>query len=521
MAKNLNLLDSNVIKQIVTELDNGEERDRKKSSFDNWQIYSGNQDPYVQESIKQRRPRSWKSYNISDISVSSMVTQKKSKSYKQQPLRFVEKENENKNERLAEIYKEANAIRQMPFFDTVTNLHKYALMWVNYLVDEDQQSGKYHFTTLQPFEFSVVRSKQDGELLAVILNHPHRDITAGAGQGDGLDGLLAESQADSSAESRIYRMWSKDNYVVIKIEENELMTASGAKIEKSITYLPNPDNPSNINILGRIPFVYVSTELAIDYPTPSPLGSQSTRFGVMMSELITSADLQGTSTLTFKYPSHMQGQFDKISTGLTDVIELPQSSNDEDAPTEADYISPSPDLANQKDAYMSYLEGVLSQHGINVGQAMAKDVEASSSGIALAIKNANIDDIISANQQIFVQAEKEMFEIVKAWESWLGSTVFDDEDELQITFKKPKVLISDKEVLDNIKMRIDMGLMQKHEALMELDPNLSEQEAKDKLEEIEKEKQSNMIKFMGGFNGQVSEADEENQTRPFRNTPQQ
>jgi hypothetical protein len=510
MPKNLNLLDQNVINTIVSELDNSEERDRKKHSFDNWQVFSGNQDPYVAELIREQRPKSYPAYTISDISISKMVTDKKSKSYKQQPIRLIEKGAENKNERLDDIYRQGNALRQMPYFDCITNLHKYSLMWINYLVEEQ----KYNFMSLQPHEFSVIRDKTTGELLAVILNFPQSDVTSGAGTGDGLDGLLAESQADSGANSKIYRMWSKDNYVVIKVEENEVSTARGTEVQKSVTYLTNLDNPNNENVLHRIPFVFVSQELAIDYPTLSPVGEQSSKFGAMMSELITAANIQGTSTLVFKYPESMQGQFDKISNGLMDVIELPQSSSDEDADTDASYISPAPDLAGQKDSYMSYLEGVLAQHGLNIGQAMSKNVEASSSGIALAIKSANIDDIIASNQQIYVQAEKEMFDIIKVWEQFIGSSVFSDDDELHITFKKPKVLISDKEVLDNIKLRIDMGLMQKFEALMELDPNLSELDAKDKLKEIDTENQEKMSEVMSGF--QIQEPNENPQAKPFQ-----
>lgn len=500
----INLLDKNIITQIVNELDNGEERDRKKKSFDNWQIYSGNQDPYVLAELQNRRPKSWQAYTVSDVSISKMITDKKSKAYKQQPLRFIDKGESPKNERLSEIYKEGNAIRQMPYYDCCFNLHKHCLMWVNYMVNDDG-TGKYNFMALQPHEFSVIRHKTTGDLLAVILNYAHRDMTAGAGYGDGLDGLLAESQADSSAQSRIYRMWSNDNYVVIKVEENELMTANGKKIQKSVTYLSNPDNPNNVNILGKLPFCYASQELAIDYPTPNPIGDQSVRFGSLLSELLTAANIQGTSSLVFKYPEEMQGNFDNISNGLIDVVELPQSSAEGAKPTELDYISPAPDLAGQKDAYMSYLEGVLSQHGISVGQAMGNDVEASSSGIALAIKNANVQDMIEINQQVYVQLEKSMFDIIKAWESWLGSSVFSDDDELNIVFKKPKVLISDKEVLDNIKLRLDMGLMKKYQALMELDPNLSEQDAKDEIADTEKEKQANMQRFLDGRSAQANQ----------------
>ncbi len=107
-----------------------------------------------------------------------MVTDKKSKSYKQQPVRFVERDNKTKNERLEAIYKEGNANRQLPYFDTSFNLHKHSLMWVNYMIDGDM--AKYNFMALQPHEYSVIRDKTTGKLLAVILNYSHRDITAGS-----------------------------------------------------------------------------------------------------------------------------------------------------------------------------------------------------------------------------------------------------------------------------------------------------------------------------------------------------
>jgi hypothetical protein len=120
---------------------------------------------------------------------------------------------------------------------------------------------------------------------------------------------------------------------------------------------------------------------------------------------------------------------------------------------------------------------------------------------------------------MYVETEKQMFEIIKLWEKYIGVSIFEEKDELSVTFKKPKVLISDKETLDNIKMMMDMGLMKKHRALMELDPNLSEKDAIKEIEDIDNEKQENMNKVMNGF--QVSQADEDTQPGSFGNTPKQ
>jgi len=51
-------------------------------------------------------------------------------------------------------------------------------------------------------------------------------------------------------------------------------------------------------------------------------------------------------------------------------------------------------------------------------------------------------------------------------------------------FKKPKVLISDAEILSNIEKRLSLGLIEKWEALRILDPNLSEEAAREKADGI-------------------------------------
>ena len=74
MAKNLNLLDQNIVMQLVNDVERGEERGRKKQEFRDWQIYSGNVSPYVEAEIARTRPNSHAGYTISDVSFSKPVT---------------------------------------------------------------------------------------------------------------------------------------------------------------------------------------------------------------------------------------------------------------------------------------------------------------------------------------------------------------------------------------------------------------------------------------------------------------
>lgn len=501
MPKNLDLLDMSVVTRIITEMDKSEDRDRRKHSFDSWQVYSGNVRAYVEQELVRTRPNSWHGYTISESSLSKMIVDTVAKSYKQQPIRMID-DDDTKNERLSDIYREADAMRQLPFFDTTTTLHKYSLIWVNYREDDD----RYQFMTLQPHEFSVVRDKDTGELLAVILNYGNRDITDGSMSGDGIDDLIAESQSDSSAQTTVYAMWSKDNYVVVERELEKVVTPMGEQYKPSITYVEIPNNPENINVLGRIPFVFLSKELSPDYPTKSPLFSQTVTSNSLLSEYLTSSNIQGTGQLVFSYPEKFENSFKKITTGLLSALKLPQSTNPEDKPTTAEYINPSPDLSGQKEAVETFITSVLKENGITNASALTNDGQIASSGIARAISNANVDDIIAKNQELYTSVEKEMFEIIKAWEAFKGPSVFKEDDELQITFRKPKVLISDKEVLDNIEQRLRLGLIEKWEALKILDPNLSDEEAQEKLERIAMSKALSVAK---AFNGNIVEEDSE------------
>ena len=121
--------------------------------------------------------------------------------------------------------------------------------------------------------------------------------------------------------------------MIIKVESTKVVTASGEQVKKSITYVDQPENPTMVNQLGVIPFVYISSESVIDYPTTSPLAKQSVTYNALMSEALTAGNIQGTGVSVLSYPESMESKFKNLSTGLTQTVKLPQSSNPNDKPT--------------------------------------------------------------------------------------------------------------------------------------------------------------------------------------------
>lgn len=489
----IDILDQSVAEQIITELEASEALDRKKAYWDAQQIYEGNLKYYIEQELERTRPKSWDSYSISNVSLSRMVIKKLARAYVEQPMRSVE--NDRKNEALEEIYKEGTAKIQLKEFDEIYNLHRHALMWVNYR----PEFQKWQYMALSPFEYDVVLNKDDPtKLECVILKYPDSRIVAkDSSNGDSKSDIVAESQIDGSAQSAVYAMWTDKHHVVWEITESSIQTPQGTEIKKDITYVPLEGNPNNINPVGVIPFVYKSMHNGPDYPTINPITEQTVTYNALNSELLTAANIQGVGVGILSYSESMIGQIDRLNHGLTSLVELPQPEDTEKPGTSLEYISPSPALEAQKSVYTNYLRQVLSEHGITAGQGLDGSIESFSSGLERAIANADTQNQIKENQQTYTDLEKKMFEITKAWDKLLGKNQFSKNDELSIAFPKPKTMITDKETLENIEKRLNLGLMERWEALIILDPNLSETEAKIKIEEIDAEKAKRASMFPG------------------------
>lgn len=482
----MNLLDKEVILTILSEVDRSEEKDRRKDAFNAYQIYRGNLEPYVKKELQRTRKKSWKSYTYSDISLSGLITDKRGQAYDEEPIRSIDG-SKDKTESLDDIYEEGDADDQLQFFDKLYNLNRYAVMWVNYLSSKE----KYQFLAMQPYETVLVRDKDDGELLIVGLNYPRREITQDSQTGDGMSNLIAESQSDSGAQNETWVFWSKDQHVKIEYERAQFVDDNGRQqLKRDINYVDIPNNPNSINPLGILPFVYMAEESSPDYPVVNPLTKQTVKFNVQQSETLTSKNIHGTGIQVFKYPEKFQGKFEKIDFGQLSTVELPQSSNPQDSETDFDYKTSGAQLVPMKEIDFGYVEQVAKQHGLENFEIDQGSTNAMN-GISRAIAGASVQKIITKNQKKYAKLEKRMFEIIKAWEVYIGGPRFGKDDSLQVAFPKPKVMVSDRETLDNLKLMIELGVIEEWEKLIKLDPNLDETAAKEKLARIKKEKTEN------------------------------
>jgi hypothetical protein len=468
------------IRSIIQEIESAENLRRKRIAWDSEQIRTGNLKPFVEARIKQMYPKTWSMYSVTDYSILNKIVNKRSKAYKESPIRKVVGD-----DAATEIYHNIvseyglnNAMREL---DIQFNQYKHGMVacFMDREYEENLAKSQLYwkFYSLAPYEYDVVKD-DDGSVKVVILSYPDQSISSGLGS-DGYNSLIAEDGSnDETRRERFYSFWTDKQHIMIKV------TGDKGTDKIFIEFQPIEGNENGVNPYGVLPFVYVPMDYSKNYPTPSPLPMQTVELNALMSVYLTSANMQ-VGVLKISRPEKQKINISSHS--LYTAIEAPQSSRPEDKPTDVSFISPNPNMTGHKEAIATYLSTILDEHGISGSQVLSGGVESFSSGFDRLLSQSDVQGIIEDNQEVYSEVEHEIYEIVAAQLSTQGMNVL-PYDALRIVYRKPKVMISDKEKLDNLKTMKELGLWPDYELVQMYDPNLSEEDAKNKLLAIQQSK---------------------------------
>lgn len=478
------MLVENQIERILGEIELPENISRKKDAYSSYQVYEGNLRYFVSERLKEMYPKTHEMFQVSDYSALKKIVDKKSKAYKEAPVRKLETDEETKL--YQDLVKKFSLNEAMKGIDYLFNQHKYSLLAVFFERSPDvfgKMQEIFKFIPLAPYEFDVILSEM-GELEAVVLSYPDEEVVSGP-ETDGVNTIIAGATQDKGREKKLYAVWTAKNHWLYHGTKN-----SDGKWQ--FYPAPNEKNPNNINPYGVLPFVYLPIDFSSDYPIASPLAYQTIELNAEMSTYYTSGSMQ-IGTLVLKYPSSQA--IESVANGLFTGMKLPQSENPDAPPTEADYIAPSPNMSGHREAILTHMSAILDEQGINSNQLIKPD-ENFASGFDRLLASADVQDIIEDNQGFYKKVEEKVYQIVAMiYKNFIKRDIFKSET-VQIVYRKPKVLISDTEKLNNLKQMDELGLLLPWEKFMIFDPNLSEDEAKAKWEEFQKIKQEAVDSMM-------------------------
>jgi hypothetical protein len=464
------------ILKTIGEIEGKENIDRKRRAWISSQVREGAVYDYVQARLKQMYPKSWPMYSVSEYSLLAKIVRKKAMAYKQAPVRRVE--DEAAQEAYEQVAKDMKLNKAMKSFDSVYNEHKYAMMAI--LMETVDSAPKWRTFALAPYEYDCIFDGA-GEVKVVILSYPPATVTR---LSDGIDQAIAEPNS-GDMRSRSYEFWTGEEYIRASVE-GPMGRPNPGKLSIE------PMGANGANPYGVLPFVYAPYTYDVDYPVRSPLPSQTVELNALMSVYLTSANMQ-VGVFCLKYPAGQEVK--PVSGSMYTVLQLPQSTNPDDPSTDAEFISPTPNLPGHREAITTYAGMILDEAGIG-SQGLTGDMARFTSGLDRLISMADVQEIIEDNQETYREVEQDIFRIVSQQLLAINNSVLVGQ-QLGVTYIKPKVMVSDSEILDNMAKMKALGIFSDYEILQVFDPNLSEDEAKLKLSMIMQER-GRMVDAMEG-----------------------
>lgn len=497
--------------QIIRQISSAENEKRKKAMLKRFDLFRDQSLDHVmqrlldqgfkEETVRQMRARG------SNISILKKVIKKKARAYVAGVDRSLPGKQEGTTEEkvtkaiedLAEIMNVTQVFRRA---DEYRELLKNCLIYCHPIpADEvttpDGMRNIWTLTTriLGAHQYDVIPSASDRECAgAVILSdYPaglyalgnergakgYRDGAEGSTQGDGVDQTIANSPADAGAGSKRFIWWTKRFHFT---------TNGDGKI------IPGMQQPDLANLIGMLPFVDLAKDRDGNYWGQG--GDDLTEAAILVNLLLT--DFAGILSAQGWGQPVLKGNFEKdqpdeVETGPHNLIRLYQKEGQPEPKFEL--IS----TEVNADAWMRlvevYIALLLTTNNLSPRNISGKlDAASVASGIAKMIDESESTEDITEAQQYYSRKEQDFWEIVARWLDALRPTDRLVEElkaipaflgkAVNVRFKQQSTVLSDDEKLNLIKKRKEIGLTLIEDLIKMDDPHLSDQEAKDRIQQI-------------------------------------
>ena len=178
------------------------------------------------------------------------------------------------------------------------------------------------------------------------------------------------------------------------------------------------------------------------------------------------------------------------------MIHLPTDNPDQQV--DFSFASPQSNISEISDANDRFLNYFITSEGLGGDVVNSTgETKTATSGIDRFLQAIQKIEAHQDDYEAFRCVEQDIYRIVKAWIKVLnGSDKLDskyqvpnisEDSELEIEFYRPEMMQTETEKVTNIERKLDLGLMSKKEAIMELRDLSNADEALDILKQIESE----------------------------------
>ena len=211
---------------------------------------------------------------------------------------------------------------------------------------------------------------------------------------------------------------------------------------------------------------------------------------------------------------------EKFTIGTQNAIILQYDKERDPAPS-VDIIQGNPPIDQWLSLIEQYVALTLSTNSLTPGNVSMKlDANSYQSGIAMMVEQSEANNEIEDKQQYFKAVEHRIWEVITLWMNFLigknlASGKFADvgpmssSDAIMIKFLEIKPPVSEKERLEVMQMRKDLGLDNQLDLIKRDNPDLTEKEAELKLKGIIEEKLQRTTMFKPVANEEDVEDEDE------------
>lgn len=493
----MEILTPDTIKQIIDEINESAETTRRAKHKRRHDIYKDDGKKFVIEQIQREFGQdALAEMRVCSLNILKKIVNKRSAVYKTPPVRKAESP---ASQALVDYY-----VDELDLNTAMQKANRYFNLFSNCALYCVPHEGELKLYIVPPYLYSVVPNGMNPteadvwvfnsftEGSALTPNYDVPSATGAAGwqrePGQKLAGDKVDSQEKTDGMRRNYIFWTPMQHFTSDESGSRLML-EGVPPEQQFA------NPIEI-----CPVVNLAKERDAEFwaSQGQDLVDDSINFSMGWSDSLTISKHQAFGILTIISDEEPK----KLTVGVNRAVWL--KSKPEGPQPSIQYVQSNSQIAESMGMLGNYLGLILSTNDMNPGAISGNDKPQNAvSGFSLLIQMSDALEAIESDKPYLKAAESELWEVIAKWHNWLFDTnnledeakafgKFPETFDVEVTYRDIKPIESEQERITAVKSLMDMGLLTKMDALKKLNPDLTDEQAVQKLTEVETENQGRM-----------------------------
>jgi len=519
------LLDENFRKQVIEEIDGNENLERKAEAKKRYEVYKDRTKPYVLKMLNEestdKKAVEEAINRTANVSFTREIVEKKSMVYKDGVTReAVDGDQEvidqiadmldvnskmKKTNAYAELFK--NALVGVLPYENPVNLGKYKLMmrvYQPYLYDAIEDGTNPEIARCFIFS-NYVPARTPKAALPNQAGNREAPKPYNTSNGDGIDQKIADNPDDKGANKREFIWWS-NKYHFTTNEKGQI--------------IPGRQEDDLANPIGCMPFHNFSQDQDGQFWAKG--GDDIVDAGILLNLLLTDlfyiAKYQGMG-IGYMFGKGVPKNM-KVGASAFVSVEM----EDGDPTPQMGFATSNPPIEAHLAMIKEYLTYTLLTNKLSPDSA---DATMSVSGIHEMVKQSQNTADIEDQREMYRDGEPTIFNIIFKWlDLYKERQLLDDdlkeldkvsaETKVRVKFKDAQPFMTEKEKLEVIEKRLELRLDSMLDALKRDNPDLTDDEAKEKLRGIMEQNLKEASERLKQF-GQPVESEEDGKEDSIEN----